>query len=69
MNQLSETSEIAICIMLWGKNTTSNPWPLEHRAGALSTELPEPMQSNVIQLNSIYDRHPVFFHKTTYDPS
>ena len=33
----------------------SNPWPPEHRAGALSTELLELMESKVIRLSS-YNR-------------
>ena len=38
----------------------SNPWPPEHRVGALSTELREPMETKVILSEFIYDRRPTY---------
>ena len=38
----------------------SNPWPPKHRAGTLSTELRELMESKVILTEFICDRHPAY---------
>ena len=49
----------------WGKEKPEsqqelNPWPPEHQAGILSTELRELMESKVILTEFMCDRHPAY---------